>query len=86
MLLSEDASQYAYAQPNVALDDLTEPTGGESAEQVFEVAEAARLAVITLTGRQLRVLRDRPQTTLEELAAKLGVRVASHSPGEFVRG
>jgi hypothetical protein len=64
---------YAYAQPNVALDDLTEPTGGESAEQAFEVAEAARLAVITLSGRQLQVLRDRPQTTLEELATKLRV-------------
>jgi predicted DNA-binding protein (UPF0251 family) len=64
---------YAYAQPSVALDDLMEPAGGESAEQAFEVAEAARLAVIALTGRQLRVLRDRPQTTLEELAARLGV-------------
>jgi hypothetical protein len=64
---------YAYAQPDVALDDLMERAGGESAEQAFEVAEAARLAVIALTGRQLRVLRDRPQTTLEELAVGLGV-------------
>jgi DNA-binding CsgD family transcriptional regulator len=64
---------YAYAQPNVALDDLTEPTGGESAEHAFEVAEAARLAIITLTGRQLQVLLARPQATLEELATRLGV-------------
>lgn len=64
---------YAYAQSNVTLDALIEPVGGESTEQTFEVAEAARLAIVALSGRQLRVLRDRPQATLEELAAELGV-------------
>jgi hypothetical protein len=64
---------YAYAQPNVALDVLPEPADGESAEHAFEVAEAARLAIVALSGRQLRVLRDRPQSTLEDMAAELGV-------------
>lgn len=64
---------YAYAQPNATLAALVEPAGGESTEQAFEVAEAARLAIVALSGRQLRVLRDRPHTTLEALAAELGV-------------
>jgi hypothetical protein len=64
---------YAYAQPNVALDDVVEPVGAESAEHAFEIAEAARLAVVALSGQQLRVLRERPHATLEALAAELGV-------------
>lgn len=64
---------YAYAQPGVDLDQAPELEGGESPDHTFEVAEAARLALVALSGRQLKVLIDRPQTTLEELAARLGV-------------
>lgn len=64
---------YAYAQPGLALDEAPELEGGESPEQVFEVAESARLALVALSGRQLDVLIGRPHATLEEFAARLGV-------------
>lgn len=64
---------YAYAQPNAALDDLGQTAGEESTEQSFEVDESARLALVALTGRQARVLVERPQRTLEDLAVELGV-------------
>jgi hypothetical protein len=64
---------YAYARPSVELTELFELTDGESAEHAFEVDEAARLALVALSARQLRVLRERPHSTLEDLAANLGV-------------
>ncbi|MGO9902514.1 MAG: hypothetical protein ACLP0J_23160 [Solirubrobacteraceae bacterium] len=64
---------YAYAQPPVELDHAAEPQGGESPETAFEVAESARLALATLTRRQVEVLIERPLATLEGLAARLDV-------------
>jgi predicted DNA-binding protein (UPF0251 family) len=64
---------YAYAQPAVELDQVPEPKGGESPETAFEVADSARVALAALSKRQVEVLIDRPDTTLEELAARLHV-------------
>lgn len=64
---------YAYAQPAVELDQVVEPEGGESPETAFEVADSARLSLAALSKRQVQVLIERPDTTLEELAAQLHV-------------
>jgi len=64
---------YAYAAPTLDLDEAPELAGGPSPETEVAVADAARVALGVLTGRQLRVLLTRPERTLEELAAELGV-------------
>lgn len=64
---------YAYAAPTVGLAEAPELADTASPAARVEVADAARVALATLNERQVRVLLERPQTTLEELAAALGV-------------
>ena len=64
---------YAYAAPTLDLDEAPEIAGGTSPEIEVAVADAARVALGALTGRQLRVLLTRAERTLEELASELGV-------------
>jgi hypothetical protein len=64
---------YAYAAPSVGLEDVPELADTSSPANHAEVAEAARIALASLTGRQTRVLLERPHTTLEELAGVIGV-------------
>lgn len=42
-------------------------------EAVVAAQEAARIALVNLSERQLQVLLERPQSTLEDLAERLGV-------------
>lgn len=64
---------YAYAPRSVGLDEADELSDDSSPADDVDVADAARIALADLTGRQLRVLIERPQGTLEDLAARLGV-------------
>lgn len=64
---------YAYAYATVALEEAEELSDDSSPADDVDVADAARIALADLTGRQLRVLIERPQGTLEDLAARLGV-------------
>ncbi|MCA1697081.1 MAG: hypothetical protein LC749_21515, partial [Actinobacteria bacterium] len=64
---------YAYAQAMVELDAVPEPAGDDEPAQALEVAEAAWLAIAALSSRQLQVLLERPQTTLEDLAKRLDI-------------
>ena len=64
---------YAYASATVALEEAEELSDDSSPAHNVAVADAARIALADLTGRQLRVLIERPQGTLEDLAARLGV-------------
>ncbi len=64
---------YAYAPGAVELDDAPELIGSGSPEQEVILTDAARLALAALTGRQLQVLAERPDGTLEALAARLEV-------------
>jgi hypothetical protein len=64
---------YAYAQPSASLDEGPELSGGANPADEILVAEAARVALGDLTERQLRVLLERPQGTLEALAARMQV-------------
>ena len=64
---------YAYAPQSVGLDEAEELSGESSPADDVAVADAARVALAELTGRQVRVLIERPQGTLEDLAARLGV-------------
>jgi hypothetical protein len=64
---------YAYAPQSVGLDEAEELSGESSPADDVAVADAAWVALAELTGRQVRVLIERPQGTLEELAARLGV-------------
>lgn len=64
---------YAYASVPLALEDAPEVADSTDVEMAAEVGEAARVALADLSERQLLVLLKRPQTTLEELAGRLGV-------------
>lgn len=64
---------YAYALAPVALEEAPELTDGSEVEATVAVQESARIALADLTERQLQVLLERPQSTLEDLAARLGV-------------
>lgn len=64
---------YAYAPGTVELDDAPELIGSGSPEQEVILTDAARVALAALTGRQLQVLAERPDGTLEALAARLEV-------------
>jgi len=64
---------YAYAPATVGLDEAQELSDESSPADDVDVADAALIALADLTGRQLRVLVERPQGTLEALAARLGV-------------
>ncbi len=64
---------YAYASAPVALEDAPELADGSEVEASFAAREAGLIALADLTERQLRVLLERPQSTLEDLAARLGV-------------
>jgi hypothetical protein len=63
---------YAYAQAPAALEDAPELIDGADLVDELLVAEASRVALADLSERQLRVLLERPQWTLAELAARLG--------------
>lgn len=63
---------YAYAAPNVALDEAAELSDPSSVAEEAQIADAAHVALAALSGRQLRVLLERPSGTLEELAERLG--------------
>lgn len=63
---------YAYAQAPAALEEAPELTDGADPVDELLVAEAARVALAHLSERQLLVLLERPQGTLEQLAARLG--------------
>ena len=64
---------YAYSSVPVALEDAPELMDGTEVETLLEIDDAARVVLADLSGRQLRVLLERPEGTLEELAARLGV-------------
>ena len=64
---------YAYAPASVGLDEAEDLSDESSPANDVAVADAALIALAELTGRQLRVLVERPQATLEELAARLSV-------------
>lgn len=64
---------YAYLAPGVGLEEAPELADTASPATTVEIADAARVALGTLTERQTRVLLERPDTTLEELAGSLGV-------------
>lgn len=64
---------YAYATATVGLQAVPEPFTTATPASEFEVIDAARVALASLTERQTRVLVDRPGTTLEALAETLGV-------------
>ena len=64
---------YAYASAPMALEDAPELADGSEVEASFAAREAALIALADLTERQLLVLLERPQSTLEDLAARLGV-------------
>lgn len=64
---------YAYASAPVALDEAPELADASEVEAAYAVGEAALVALGELTERQVRVLLERPQGTLEELAARLQV-------------
>lgn len=64
---------YAYASAPVALEEAPQLWDSTETEMLFEIDEAARVALADLSGRQLLVLLERPMSTLEELAARLGV-------------
>lgn len=64
---------YAYAAPAVNLDEAPRLADGTSPETEIEVKDAARVALGAMSGRQVRVLLERPDGTLEELAAALEV-------------
>ncbi len=64
---------YAYPQREVDFDEVPEPASGDSPEQQVAVQESARLALVSLSSRQLRVLLERPTTTLEKFAERLQV-------------
>ncbi len=68
-----DRFAYAYAAPGVALDEAAELTEPSSPAEEAQIAAAARVALAALSGRQLRVLLERPMGTLEDLARRLGV-------------
>jgi DNA-directed RNA polymerase specialized sigma24 family protein len=57
----------------VGLEEAPELADTASPATTVEIADAARVALGTLTERQTRVLLERPDTTLEELAGSLGV-------------
>jgi DNA-directed RNA polymerase specialized sigma24 family protein len=65
---------YAYAYgPHAAFDDEAAPSAGPGPADGLLLQEAARDALANMTGRQVVVLLRRPDTTLEALAADLGV-------------
>lgn len=64
---------YAYASAPVALHEAPELADGSEVEASVTAREAALVALGDLTERQLQVLLERPEATLEELAARLGV-------------
>jgi hypothetical protein len=64
---------YAYAPTTVGLDEVEELAAPETTAGPVEIEDAARAALGSLSCRQLRVLRERPQDTLERLAGRLGV-------------
>lgn len=64
---------YAYAPLSIALADAPELTDDTAVEAAVLIDEAARLALAALTARQLRVVLERPDATLEEMATRLGV-------------
>jgi hypothetical protein len=64
---------YAYAPATVGLDEVGELAGPQTTAGPAEVEDAARVALGSLSCRQLLVLRERPTTTLERLAARLCV-------------
>lgn len=64
---------YAYAVPGVPLEAALGVEGRDSPLEAVEIADSARCALAVLTRRQLVVLRERPETTLEVLATQLAV-------------
>lgn len=57
----------------MALDEAPDLAEGSEVEATVAAQEAARIALADLSERQLKVLLERPQSTLEELAERLGV-------------
>jgi len=64
---------YAYAGSTVTLDEVPELADHASPATALEIKDAARVALSDLTERQTRVLLQRPDATLEALAASFGV-------------
>lgn len=64
---------YAYAMAPTALEDAPEFAEPTEIEAEVLVAEAARIALADLTQRQLRILIERPESTLEQLASQFEV-------------
>jgi len=64
---------YAYASAPVALEEAPQLADSSEVEATVAAQDAARIALADLTERQLQVLLERPQSTLEDLAARLGV-------------
>jgi RNA polymerase sigma factor (sigma-70 family) len=64
---------YAYATSPADLDEAPEPLTTATPESEVVIADAARVALASLTERQARILLARPGNTLEALAASLGV-------------
>lgn len=64
---------YAYAPESVPIEEARDLADGEAPWEAVEVDEAARLALARLSRRQLLILLERPDTTLEQLAARFAV-------------
>ena len=64
---------YAYAPASIAIQDAPDLSDTTSPADEVDATDAARVALGALTGRQLQVLMERPETTLEALAERLGV-------------
>lgn len=64
---------YAYATSPANLDEVPEPFSTVTPESEVAIADAARVALASMTDRQARVLVARPASTLEALAESLGV-------------
>jgi hypothetical protein len=64
---------YAYSAAPVPVEEAAELADSTSVELAVETDEAARIALADLSERQVKVLLERPQGTLEGLAARLGV-------------
>ncbi len=64
---------YAYEPAAAEPEEAAQLADPRTSAEHAEVADAARVALAALSGRQLHVLRERPQGTLEELGRALGV-------------
>lgn len=64
---------YAYAPASAEPEEAWQLADPSTPADHAEVADAARVALAALSSRQLHVLRQRPEGTLDELARLLGV-------------